>query len=204
MTFDFFPFPLFMGIVILIIMITILWKRKRSLAYIFCFSIFWIYILLLVKVTIFPIPFYEDIRTIWTKQQVTFTLSHINLVPFKYLGFFNKYVIFREIIRNILLTIPFGFGIRFITPFRARNILWLAIAVGLVIEITQLVISLGIVGVYRTVDVTDVLLNAGGVLLGYVFFKVFAWGCLTIIQRLDHKHRGLSAYIHNVARRASE
>src|SRR6266540_1731169 len=105
MLLDFFPIPLLIGVVILIVIIIIFWKQKRSLSYLFCFSLFWIYLLLIVSVTIFPIPLPEDISAVLTKQQVTFTLSHINLVPFKYLSFFNKYASFREIIRNILLTI---------------------------------------------------------------------------------------------------
>lgn len=204
MTLDFVPFPLFIGVVILIVIITILWKQKRSPSYIFCFSLFWVYLLLLMSVTIFPIPLSENISTVFTEQQLTFTLSHVNLVPFKYFTFFNKYVVFREIIRNILLTIPFGFGIRFITPFRAKNFIWLSIAVGLAIEVTQLVISLGVAGAYRTIDVTDVLLNAIGALLGFVLFKAFAWWYLMVTQQPHNKRSGFSAYIYSIASRMSD
>jgi len=162
------------GILILVLLLPILWRQKRSPSYLFFFSMFWIYLLTLVSVTIFPIPL-PDAGMFLTKQQITFVLSHINFVPFKYLGdpYANPYVVFLEILQNVLLTIPFGFGVSFIAQFKARNFLWLAIAVGLAIEMAQLVISLG-VGAYRTVDVTDVFLNATGVLLGYIFFRAFA------------------------------
>jgi glycopeptide antibiotics resistance protein len=38
----------------------------------------------------------------------------LEFVPFRYLSFFNSYVIVLEIAWNILLTIPFGFGIDWI------------------------------------------------------------------------------------------
>ncbi|MCX6060130.1 MAG: VanZ family protein [Chloroflexi bacterium] len=174
-------------------------SRKHSPSYLFFFSAFYVYLLILVSVTIFPIPL-PDAGIFLTKQEITFVLSHINFVPFKYLSdpYVDPHIIFREIFQNILLTIPFGFGVSFIAQFKARDFLWLAIVVGLTIEIAQLVISLG-VGVYRTVDITDVLLNATGVLLGYGIFRIFACLYLKITHRFDINHKGLLTYIHNVA-----
>ncbi len=187
------------GILILVFLFPILWSRKHSLSYLFFFSVFWVYLLIVVDVTIFPIPL-PDAGMFLSKQQITFVLSHVNFEPFKYLSDLNvsPHIIFLEIFQNVLLTIPFGFGVSFIAQFKARDFLWQAIAVGLAIEIAQLVISLG-VGVYRTVDVTDVLLNATGVLLGYGIFIIFAWLYLMITHRFGINHKGLLAYIHNVA-----
>lgn len=187
------------GILILVLLLSILRRQKRSPSYLFFFSVFWMYLLALVSVTIFPIPL-PDAGMFLTKQQITFVLSHINFVPFKYLSdpYANPYVVFLEIVQNILLTIPFGFGVSFIAQFKARDFLWLAIAVGLAIEIAQLVISLS-VGVYRTVDITDVFLNAVGVLLGYCIFRIFALLYLMVAHRFRINHKGLLAYIHNVA-----
>lgn len=137
-----------------------------------------------------------------TREQVIFTLSHVNIIPFKYFTFFNTYVVFLEIIQNILLTIPFGFGIRFITQFNARDFFWLAIMAGLVIESAQLVISLGIGGPYRVVDITDMLLNTLGALIGYSFFKMFSWLFMTLTQRHGIEHAGISAYVYDVVNRA--
>lgn len=187
------------GITVLIIFLPSLRRQKRSPSYLFFFSAFWVYLLILVSVTVFPIPL-PDAGMFLTKQQIIFVLSHINFVPFKYLSdpYVNPHIIFREIFQNVLLTIPFGFGISFIAQFKARDYLWLAIAVGLAIEIAQLVISLG-VGVYRTVDITDVLLNATGVLLGYVFFRAFAWLVSRMTQRFGIKRSSFWAYVQEVA-----
>jgi glycopeptide antibiotics resistance protein len=190
------------GIVVLIVLLPILWWRRRSASYLFFFSVFWVYLLIVVDVTIFPIPL-PDAGMFLSKQQITFVLSRVNFEPFKYLSdpYANPYVVFLEIVQNILLTIPFGFGVSFIAQFKARDFLWLAIAVGLSIEMAQLVISLG-VGLYRTVDVTDVFLNATGVLLGYGIFRIFACLYLKMTHRFGINHTGLLAYIYDVANQA--
>lgn len=190
------------GILILVLLLPILWRQKRSPSYLFFFSVFWIYFLILVSVTIFPIPL-PDAGMFLTKQQITFVLSHINFVPFKYLSdpYVNPYVVFLEIFHNVLLTIPFGFGVSFIAQFKARDFLWLAIAVGFTIEMAQLVISLR-VGVYRTVDITDVLLNATGVLLGYLFFMAFARLVSKMTQQFRIKRSSFWAYVQEVASKA--
>jgi glycopeptide antibiotics resistance protein len=190
------------GITVLIILFPVLLRRNHSPSHLFFFSAFWVYLLILVSVTIFPIPL-PDAGIFLTKRQTTFVLSHINFVPFKYLSdpYANPYVVFLEIVQNILLTIPFGFGVSFIAQFKARDFLGLAIAVGLAIEIAQLVISLG-VGVYRTVDITDVLLNATGVLLGYIFFRAFARLVSKMTQRFRIKRSSFWAYVQEVASKA--
>ena len=66
----------------------------------------------------------------------------------------------------------------------------------------QLAISLGIGGPYRVVDITDILLNAIGVLIGYGLFKAFAWLYRRLTQRLNLKRRGLSAYLYEIAKQA--
>ena len=137
-----------------------------------------------------------------TKQRVTFTLSRVNFIPFRYLSFFNSYVIVLEITRNILLTIPFGFGINWITKVKPKAMIWVATAVGLMIEFTQLIVSLGIAGVYRTVDITDVILNATGVLLGYGFFRVFASLYLTMTIRSGTRIGSVTSYLYDIACRA--
>lgn len=55
---------------------------------------------------------------------------------------------------------------------------------------------------YRVIDINDAILNAFGVLIGYGMFRIFAWLYLRVTQRFASKHRGLTAYIYDVARRA--
>jgi glycopeptide antibiotics resistance protein len=134
----------------------------------------------------FPIPL--DTADAWLpNERLLFIITHVNLIPFNYFDFLNKFVIFIEIVQNIFLTMPFGFGINFIARVKSKNILWLGFAVGFVIEMAQLTVSLAIGSVYRTVDITDVLLNMVGVWLGYGLFKKVAPSYLQFRQLLKAK-----------------
>jgi glycopeptide antibiotics resistance protein len=125
----------------------------------------------------------------------------VNLVPFNYGHLFDLHlnVIFLEIFGNILLTVPFGFGIPFLARFKPKNFPWLAIGSGLAIETAQLGFCLLLGANYRTVDINDVLLNATGALLGYTLFRGFAWLYSIISNRIKIKQSGLFAYVYEVA-----
>ena len=174
------------GIGILVALLLLHWWQKHSFSYLICFSIFWAYLLFVLNVTLFPIPL--DIALVWfSNERLSFVLTHVNLIPFNYIDFFNKYVVLLEIVQNIFLTIPFGFGINLFARVKSKNILWLGAAVGFAIEMAQLTVSLAIGGVYRTVDITDVLLNMVGVWLGYGLFKKVAPTYLRLRQLLKAK-----------------
>lgn len=194
---EFFPYPLLGGLGILIILLILLW-RKCSPAYLFCFAVFWLYLLFVVSLTIFPMPLPE---TIVKRSPVIYILSRVNLVPFNFGDLFDNHpnVIFQEIFGNLLLTVPFGFGIPFLARFKPKNFPWLAIGAGLAIETAQLESSLLIGGIYRSVDINDVQLNAIGALLGYALFRGYAWLYVTISNRIKIKQSGLFAYIYEVA-----
>lgn len=187
-------------VLLLIVFLVVLWRRKRNPAYLFCFSLFGIYFLYVLDVAIFPIPitgaFADAVRA-----EGNF-MSHVNLVPFYFGTSLDSKRIFINTIQNIILTIPFGFGISFIVPLREKGFRWVVIAGCLGIEVMQLVISLGVRFTYRVIDVNDVFLNAVGVLVGYGLFRVFSWSYLIISERFSIEHEGLSAYIHNIASQA--
>lgn len=75
----------------------------------------------------------------------------------------------------------------------------MAVAVGVGIETTQLILSVVLGGVYRSVDINDVLMNAIGVLIGYGFFRVFSWLYVANAERVKIKLEGLFAYVYTVA-----
>jgi len=185
------------GILVLIVVLTVLRRRRHNLSYLFFFSIFWVYMMLGLDKVFFPFQIngeYVDVM-----RQIPL-MSQINLVPF-----FGQYPMTAggliSIINNIVLTMPFGFGLNFIIRLRIKDFIWLAFALGLSFEMTQLIISLVLRYPYRTIDVNDVLMNAAGVLLGYGLFRIFALLYLAITKRFEIKHEGLSAYIYDVASR---
>ncbi|HUS26183.1 MAG TPA: VanZ family protein [Nevskiaceae bacterium] len=98
-----------------------------------------------------------------------------NFVPFKtivpYLfGDQGLVIAGVNLIGNIALLVPIGL----LAPFVFRNMTWkkylaLSVAAGLIIEITQAVLRLGIF------DIDDVILNALGVMTGY-------WACVVLAK----------------------
>jgi glycopeptide antibiotics resistance protein len=182
------------GISILAILLVVLWHRKKGIPYLFFFSIFWIYLLYVVGVIVFPFPIIK------TSTGEIFRPS-INLIIF-YFGSCGELAnsCFMNIIGNILIAVPFGFGINFIARVRTKDILWLALMVGLMFEGTQLIISLVFKSSYRSIDINDVVLNAIGVVLGYGCFRIFAWLYLAVAQRLNFSDAGILVYIHTVVK----
>jgi glycopeptide antibiotics resistance protein len=188
-------YDLLIGIGILIILIPILWWKKHNLYFIFFFSIFWFYLIALVEVVVFPFV----MGTIESGQIFVLT---INIIPF-YFGdcsFMPNYCI-QGIVDNIVLTIPFGFGICFLLEFRQRSILWVAIAVGIGNELIQLIISYIFRSAIRAVDINDAIQNAIGVLIGYALFRGFGYLYIRIIQETEIHPIGLFIEIYNVVNR---
>jgi glycopeptide antibiotics resistance protein len=179
------------GIGILVVLVPILWWRKYNLSYLLFFSIFWVYLLVVVQAVFFPIVINTDYRG------GIFTPS-INLIPFYFGPCQMPELCVRSAMDNIILTIPFGFGINFLVRVKPRSFLWLALAVGSGFELSQLALSIAFRSGFRAVDINDVLFNAAGVLLGYAFFRAFARVYLKATQYFGIKHKWLFADIYDI------
>ncbi len=200
---DFFPYPLLAGLAVLVPLLALLWRRGAGLAYLACFSIFWCYLLALVAMVLFPIPIpAADSGTHWTFLD---QLSRANWIPFyfgRYAQVNPSYLFVREIVANVALTLPFGFGLPFIARGKAKNIVWIALAVGAGIELSQFLLCLALDMQYRTTDVNDALTNAAGVLLGYACFRVFARLLLAVAGHGRVPRTGFFGYVFSVASRS--
>jgi glycopeptide antibiotics resistance protein len=169
------------GVAGLLVLLVILWRAKRSPAYLVCVTVFSIYLLLALDKAFFPISMsgsYVD-----AMRQARFS-SFVNLIPFNFNLSEMPTLVYLQIFQNVFLTMPFGFGVSFVAPVRARDFLWLIPATGFGIETIQLVIALMLRYPYRVIDVNDAMLNALGVLTGYGIFRVFAWLYVLTSQRL--------------------
>lgn len=188
--------------VVFIVRMIILWRRKHNLSYLICFAIFSFYLALAADKVFFPIAIsgtYADTM----RLQAPFS-AFINLAPFNFNFSLSEMpdLVILQIVQNILLTIPFGFGVSFVVRLKPKDFLWLVPAVGLGTELLQLIIGLILRYPYRTIDINDAILNALGVLIGYVVFRIFARLYLWMTQRFAINLRGLAAYIAVVASQA--
>ena len=185
----------FIGVVLLIIILIRLWKQKDNHSYLFFFSLFWIYLMLGIDKVFFPL----EINGIYVDEmrQVPI-LAFINLKPF-FLSIDNVTVAMtRQLINNVILTIPFGFGLNFLTPVKTRKVVVISIALGIGVEVMQLFLSLILGYPYRVIDIDDALCNMVGVLLGYGLFKLFAYLYLAMMRDSEDAKSGLALYLDNV------
>lgn len=131
-----------------------------------------IYCVILIKVMVF-----KDMPTIRIGQLMlnfsgTSTGHGPNFVPFKtilpyLLGHKGLIIAGINLIGNIALLVPIGFLVPFInSTITWKNSLLIAIISGLIIEMMQVVLGVGIF------DIDDILLNALGVMIGYWAFLI--------------------------------
>ncbi len=184
-----------LGLGIFIVMGIMVGYRKRSLSYVICFIVFSVYLLLVLDKVLFPIAIsgsYADAM----RQYPSYT-PMVNLTPFNFDFSEAPELVFRQIFQNVLLTIPFGFGINFITPIRPKDFRWLAPAVGVGIEGIQFIVSLLLGYYYHVIDINDAILNALGVFIGFLIFYVFARVYLWMTRRIQVG--GFAGYVYGVA-----
>ena len=91
---------------------------------------------------------------------------------------------------NILLTVPFGFGLPFVVCLRGRYILAVGILFSIGIELAQLMVdALYLALPTWSVDINDGLLNSLGVALGYGAFRAASALYAATIGRLSVRTR---------------
>ena len=135
------------------------------------------YILEVINVMFFPISMSDSWPADLTWATTLHTLNDVNLSPLYFLSFINRPFsmrwLFVDFVLNILLTIPFGIGLGYFRrPRFLKMCLWAA-CTGLTLEGIQLLLKL-IINNYHVVDINDVILNALGVMIGWLFYWAFS------------------------------
>jgi glycopeptide antibiotics resistance protein len=186
------PIGFLIGFVVLGILLLILWKRKYSLSHLLFFSVFWVYLLFVIQVAIFPMVINSD--------PANAGLPSINLIPF-HIDYCARELrsCMIEVGGNILLTVPFGFGINFLLKSKPQQILWLGFALGFGFEFLQWVVSLVGRSGFRSIDINDFLLNAIGVWVGYALFRVFAWVYIRVARHFKIEEKRFLADVYKIA-----
>ncbi len=182
---DFFPLPFLFALVLLLVLLAINWRKsgwqKAALVGL------WVYLVLVALVIFFPIRVPED----WPANVSLVTVERylrygINVIPFRFgmqqvqdlSGLMERPFPFYDVWRNILLTMPFGAGIRMLSKPNLGQMLLIALAAGLVLEGTQFLLSLALGTFAHVTDINDVIMNAAGVLAGGLLQVIFSllWG----------------------------
>jgi len=172
-TLEFFPLPFMIGALILVLVVNRFHGGDRAHQIGWALLVF--YLLAVIGVVIFPIYLPENWPANLNWGDTIWSLKRINLTPFYYGAMTyetNRRTVILDIILNVLLTMPFGFGGCFLKFLRGKRLMLGALGAGLTLEGVQLLLIL-ILGSYpHSVDINDVLFNALGVMVGGVLFRV--------------------------------
>ena len=155
-------------------------KKKKSVVYLIFFTIFYIYLFKVLDYTLFQFQsllllkhFMPDL--ILNGQTVG---KNMNLIPLVTLTPQDL----KTSLLNILLLVPFGFGLPFMTDLRMKKIVVIGALFSIVIEFLQLVTGFIAKITFRIADINDVVFNTVGVAIGYIIFV----GFVRIYRRISH------------------
>jgi len=178
-------------------------KKKKGKIYLFFLSIFLFYLSFVIKYTLFPIPV--------NKRYLAYINQHM---PFhemlKYrINFFPLWIrpdftfLTKEQILNIILCIPFGFLINFIIKTNISKIFFYSFLIGFSIESLQMLLSVSIRHVYRTIDINDIIFNFTGGIIGFLFYLIIARIYVFICDYFNIQHNEFTyyIYIHSITKR---
>lgn len=135
-----------------------IWRRRRRGAkHVLYSGLFYIYIAGVITFTLFPIVLDWE----WGLAGKT---HHVE-------GALFRWFVWREALLNIVLTLPLGMLYPFLWKHSWPKTTLLAILSGTAIETAQLVLLMTTIHYQRVVDISDVLFNFVGVMLGYIVYR---------------------------------
>jgi glycopeptide antibiotics resistance protein len=147
-------------------------KQQRSTGYLISFAVFYVYLLYVSEYTIFPLRLFAPAYTKLMIDQGGTWRDGLNLVPFRDVSI--AYLRSVQGWGNLVLTVPFGFGLPFVGTTDFKAIAWRGIIFPVFIELAQLLLNFAYRYSARVVDVNDVLFNFAGVLIGFALFRALA------------------------------
>src|SRR5689334_16004587 len=146
-------------------------KKKKSLVYLIFFTIFYVYIVKVLDYTLIQFQSLLLLKyfmpNLILKGQTAG--ENINLIPLIMLTPQDL----KTSLLNILLMIPFGFGLPFISNLRMKKIVVIGALFSISIELLQLITGFMAKTTFRIADINDVIFNTAGAAIGYILFVGF-------------------------------
>lgn len=146
-------------------------KVGKSFVYIFLFTIFYLYLYKVLDITLFQYQsllllqyFVPDLILNGFKDG-----TNVNLIPLATLTLEDM----KTSLLNILMLLPFGFGLPFISNLRFKRVVIAGFFFSVAIECLQLVTGFMANTTFRVADINDLIFNTAGVAIGYVLFVAF-------------------------------
>jgi glycopeptide antibiotics resistance protein len=146
-------------------------KRNKSPTYLILFTIFYVYLFKVLDYTLFQFQSLLVLKYFMPNLILNGQTAEesMNLIPLISLTLQDL----KTSLLNILLLVPFGFGLPFITNFRMKKVVIIGALFSITIELLQLVTGLMAKMTFRIADINDVIFNTIGVAIGYILFIGF-------------------------------
>jgi glycopeptide antibiotics resistance protein len=147
-------------------------KRGESALYLALFTVFFLYLFKVLDYTLFQFQSllllrYFVPRLILRGQEDG---TSVNLIPLVTLTRADL----RTSLLNVLLLVPFGFGLPFLAKLHAKQVVAAGALLSVAIELAQLLTGYLAQMTFRIADVNDVIFNTAGAAIGYGAFALLA------------------------------
>lgn len=159
------------GLIWLGIVAFLMLKKRKRLVYVLFFTILYIYIY-----QVFDYTLLQFQSLLLLKHFVPGLMLRgveagrsVNLIPLVTLTQEDV----KTSLLNILMMVPFGFGLPFITNFRFKKVVVVGLLLSIIIELLQLITGFMANTTFRIADINDVIFNTAGVVIGYILFVAF-------------------------------
>lgn len=177
-------------------------RYKKDLVYLLFFTIFFVYIYNVLRYTLFQFQ-----SLIILKYFVPDLILNgqtdgksINLIPLISLTEGDL----KTSLLNILLMMPFGFGLPFLARVRLGRVAFLAGIFSVLIEFLQLTSGLLANITFRIADINDVLFNTLGGLSGYLLFLLFMRLVHIVFQNTGEAKNPILRYVPQIRQSCEE
>jgi len=146
-------------------------KKKKSLVYLIYFTIYYVYLFKVLDYTLFQFQSLLLLKYFAPDLMLNGQTAEksINIIPLVTL----KPEDIRTSLLNILLLIPFSFGLPFITNIRFKKIIVIGALLSISIEFLQFITGFIAKMTFRVADINDVIFNTFGAAIGYSLFIGF-------------------------------
>ncbi|HEX6065012.1 MAG TPA: VanZ family protein [Longimicrobiales bacterium] len=146
-------------------------KKKTTLVYLLFFTVFYIYIYKVLDYTLFQFQSLLAMKYVLPNLILKGAAAgeSINLIPLVTLTSEDL----RTSLLNVLLMVPFGFGLPFLTNWGVTRIVVAGGLFSIAIEVLQLVTGWIAQITFRIADINDVIFNTAGAAIGYVLYVGF-------------------------------
>ena len=158
-------------------------KQKKSTVYLLFFTVFYVYLYKVLDYTLFQFQSLILLRHFIPDLILNgvATGKSFNLIPLITLTGEDL----KTSLLNVLLMMPFGFGLPFITNVSVKGIVISGALLSIALELLQLLTGLMGGVTFRIADINDVIFNTVGVAIGYVLFIAFRAHVWPHIPQMD-------------------